>query len=373
MADANAIPVPNELLGESLVAALRLADARSGLILLLSEDAATLTVAAAAGDGVHLLGHHNSVISSPAARALLTDLPVSIADIGLRANTGPGVTWAIRLGSLTVSLGLLVLTLRTADDQVEPESVHLLLRSLANQVSVIVKHARRYEDLRQKEQRLEHFVDKFLRHAEQRRTAVDLTETKLQELIAHAVRETNPANPRSGEPHPLLQRLTEREQKVLGYIVQGLTNKEIATQLSLSPDTVKNHVVHIMEKLGAQDRTQAAVFAIRQGLGWPATPGTRLEHLIARAGLTPRQREIVLHIRQGLSIEQIAESAGTTRDVAEAEIRRVMIKLGFGGAEGEPGAGAGVPVLPTPRGPRPVKPPLSTANAPQSTDDPSVE
>src|SRR4029079_18491865 len=136
-----------------------------------------------------------------------------------------------------------------------------LLRILANQAAIMIEHARLYEDLRQKEQRLERFVDKFLRHAEQRRTSVDLTETKLQELITRAVHETNQAAPRPvvEEPHALLQRLTQREQEVLGYIVQGLTNKEIATQLFLSPDTVKNHVVHIMEKLGAQDRPPAAV------------------------------------------------------------------------------------------------------------------
>ena len=91
---------------------------------------------------------------------------------------------------------------------------------------------------------------------------------KLQEMIARVVQESALAAPKPPveEPNPLLQKLTQREQEVLSYIVQGLTNKEIATQLFLSPDTVKNHVVHIMEKLGAQDRTQAAVIAIRNGL-----------------------------------------------------------------------------------------------------------
>jgi DNA-binding NarL/FixJ family response regulator len=53
---------------------------------------------------------------------------------------------------------------------------------------------------------------------------------------------------------------------VLALIVEGLTNKEIGRRLNLSPDTVKNHVVHIIEKLGVSDRTQAAVTAIRMGL-----------------------------------------------------------------------------------------------------------
>jgi DNA-binding NarL/FixJ family response regulator len=53
---------------------------------------------------------------------------------------------------------------------------------------------------------------------------------------------------------------------VLALIVEGLTNKEIAGRLCLSPDTVKNHVVHIIQKLGVSDRTQAAVMAVRQGM-----------------------------------------------------------------------------------------------------------
>jgi DNA-binding NarL/FixJ family response regulator len=60
--------------------------------------------------------------------------------------------------------------------------------------------------------------------------------------------------------------LTEREREVLCLIVEGLTNKEIAARLQISTATVKNHVLHITNKLGAADRTQAAVSAIRLGL-----------------------------------------------------------------------------------------------------------
>ena len=62
------------------------------------------------------------------------------------------------------------------------------------------------------------------------------------------------------------ERLSARELEVLALIVEGLTNKEIAGRLCLSPDTVKNHVVHIIQKLGVSDRTQAAVMAVRQGM-----------------------------------------------------------------------------------------------------------
>ncbi|NJP04225.1 MAG: response regulator [Chloroflexaceae bacterium] len=60
--------------------------------------------------------------------------------------------------------------------------------------------------------------------------------------------------------------LTPREHEVLQLLVQGQTNRQIASQLSISALTVKVHVKHIMEKLGASDRTQAAVRAVEMGL-----------------------------------------------------------------------------------------------------------
>jgi DNA-binding NarL/FixJ family response regulator len=60
--------------------------------------------------------------------------------------------------------------------------------------------------------------------------------------------------------------LTNREQQVLELIVQGYTNKEIATKLYLSLGSVKVYVRGILDKLCASDRTQAAVLALRAGL-----------------------------------------------------------------------------------------------------------
>lgn len=60
--------------------------------------------------------------------------------------------------------------------------------------------------------------------------------------------------------------LTQRESEVLKQLANGLTNKEIALTLKISYETVKEHVQHILRKVGVSDRTQAAVWAVRQGL-----------------------------------------------------------------------------------------------------------
>jgi len=58
--------------------------------------------------------------------------------------------------------------------------------------------------------------------------------------------------------------LTEREQEVLGLIADGLNNREIAGKLVISEKTVKTHVSSILSKLQLEDRTQAAIYALRR-------------------------------------------------------------------------------------------------------------
>jgi DNA-binding NarL/FixJ family response regulator len=59
--------------------------------------------------------------------------------------------------------------------------------------------------------------------------------------------------------------LSRREMEVLICLARGFSNKEIAMNLGISHQTVKNHVTAILDKLGVQDRTQAALFALQQG------------------------------------------------------------------------------------------------------------
>lgn len=60
--------------------------------------------------------------------------------------------------------------------------------------------------------------------------------------------------------------LTAREIDVLGHVAGGNRNRDIAERLHISEETVKVHVKHIMEKLGASDRTQAVAIAVRRGI-----------------------------------------------------------------------------------------------------------
>ncbi|MFB7292772.1 response regulator [Actinacidiphila glaucinigra] len=85
----------------------------------------------------------------------------------------------------------------------------------------------------------------------------------LQPEVADALlsqEETTPGQGRGGT-------LTEREREVLSLIAEGRSNREIARALVLSEKTVKTHVSNILMKLDLSDRTQAALWAVRHGIG----------------------------------------------------------------------------------------------------------
>jgi RNA polymerase sigma factor (sigma-70 family) len=63
----------------------------------------------------------------------------------------------------------------------------------------------------------------------------------------------------------LLVPLSPREMEILQHIAQGKSNKEIAYELGISRQTVKNHMTSILRKLAVNDRTQAAIYALRRG------------------------------------------------------------------------------------------------------------
>ncbi len=80
---------------------------------------------------------------------------------------------------------------------------------------------------------------------------------KLFNHVAHSAVQTDTA---------LLDALSERELEVLKLLAHGLTNAEIAERLFLTRGTVRNYISAILTKLGAEDRTQAAIIALQHGL-----------------------------------------------------------------------------------------------------------
>jgi DNA-binding NarL/FixJ family response regulator len=67
--------------------------------------------------------------------------------------------------------------------------------------------------------------------------------------------------------------LTAREREMVAWVTTGSSNDEIARELVLSPDTVRTHVSRAMVKLGARDRAQLVVFAVREGVTFPEAAG----------------------------------------------------------------------------------------------------
>jgi DNA-binding NarL/FixJ family response regulator len=74
-------------------------------------------------------------------------------------------------------------------------------------------------------------------------------------------------DPERGLDHGPIERLSLRELDVLRLIARGMQNAAIAETLEISPGTVKNHVSSILAKLGLPGRIQAALYAVRRGLG----------------------------------------------------------------------------------------------------------
>ena len=85
---------------------------------------------------------------------------------------------------------------------------------------------------------------------------------KLAEQVLHQFQELSWRSETEGFIAPL----TPREMEILNYIAQGYLNKQIAAELDISEQTIKNHVTSILRKLNANARTEAVVIAIKQGL-----------------------------------------------------------------------------------------------------------
>jgi DNA-binding CsgD family transcriptional regulator len=235
------------VLDRLLETALAVSDADAGSIMLLSRARDTLVVVAARGPRAStILGTSQPAersIAGWALRAGETLLLHGSADSGLSQHPISDHPRDLA-SSVVVPLALSGRLVGVLNASREPGAARMdehsarLLELLANQSAILIDSAQMVEELQRKDQRLEQLVDQLLGQAS-RRPAIGI------ELLAP---------------------LTRREQQVLELLVDGLTNREIAARLVVEPDTVKDHVQSIIKKLGATDRTHAAVIAVRGGL-----------------------------------------------------------------------------------------------------------
>jgi two-component system NarL family response regulator len=88
-----------------------------------------------------------------------------------------------------------------------------------------------------------------------------ITPSMASKLLTEFSNLSKRADAKQGVPTP---RLTGRELEVLRHVAQGMSNKEIASELYISENTVKNHVRNILEKLHLHSRMEAVVYAVRE-------------------------------------------------------------------------------------------------------------
>jgi two-component system, NarL family, response regulator LiaR len=89
-------------------------------------------------------------------------------------------------------------------------------------------------------------------------------EARLHPTVARKLMNQVASQPAPSQPAG--QGLTERELEVLSLVAEGLSNREIASRLVISEKTVKTHISSLLSKLGLEDRTQLAIYALKHGL-----------------------------------------------------------------------------------------------------------
>ena len=177
------------------------------------------------------------------ARAALTTTEVDIAVVDLGLPDGDGVDLVSDVRAANPDGAVLVLTAET-------DRRHLARAVEAGASGVLNKAAA---------------IDEIMSAV--RRLAAGqpvLSATELLEML-DVLRLAGRERDGVREAQAALGRLTTREREVLQSLAEGLSDKEIATQLFISGKTVRSHVASILNKLGVESRLQALVFAVRNG------------------------------------------------------------------------------------------------------------
>ncbi len=173
-------------------------------------------------------------------------LPPEVAIVDIDGPESAGLNLATRLKQLIPSVRVITLTSNASDDQ--------LFRSLSHQAAAHLSKEVTSDTLSNVVRRVASGDYPINESVSRRPEVAGKILKQFQGLSSHKDAQT------------LVAPLTNREVEILNYVAQGYANKQIAAEISISEQTIKNHITSIMAKLNANARTQAVVIAVKKGL-----------------------------------------------------------------------------------------------------------
>jgi two-component system response regulator DegU len=176
----------------------------------------------------------------------IDNLPPDVALLDLDGPSENGLDLARKIKQRSPNIGVIILTSNPDDNQLflalKAQAVAYLNKEITEQQ--LIETVRRVA-------RGEHPINESL--------------TNRPKLAEHVLQQFQELSSKS-DAEAFISPLTPREIEILEYIAQGYLNKQIAAELGISEQTIKNHVTSILRKLNANARTEAVVVAIKQGL-----------------------------------------------------------------------------------------------------------
>lgn len=176
----------------------------------------------------------------------IDNLPPDVALLDIDGPSDNGIELAKKIKQRSPNIGVIVLSSNMDDNQ-------LFLALKAQAVAYLSKEvtAEQLVETVRRVARGEHPINEYL--------------TDRPKVAEHVLQQFQELSARS-EAEAFMSPLTPREIEILQYIAEGYLNKQIAAELGISEQTIKNHVTSILRKLNANARTEAVVVAIKQGL-----------------------------------------------------------------------------------------------------------
>lgn len=178
--------------------------------------------------------------------AAIDNMPPDVAMVDIDGLSASGLELAHKIKQRSPSIGVIVLTSNPDDSQLFQALKAQAVAYLSKEVT-----ADQLVDTVRRVARGEHPINESLSN---RPKVAEHVLQQFQELFLKR------------EAEAFISPLTPRETEILQYIAQGFLNKQIAAELDISEQTIKNHVTSILRKLNANARTEAVVVAIKQGL-----------------------------------------------------------------------------------------------------------